>query len=814
MFQDLRFGLKLLFKERGFTFAALLTLALCIGANTAIFTVLDSVVLRSLPFPHPEQLVTMYNIYPGVGVSDAGSNGVPDYLDRKKLTRVFSDVAIFGDRGYDVGPNGSPQRINGQYVTPSFFSVLRVQPVLGRVFAQDEAVLGREHEAILSEGLWKELFAGDRDVLGKDIRLSGEPYRIVGVLPDVAGSLNGSDPARLWVPFAFTPEQTSDDARHNNNWGMIARLRRGVSVTQAQERIDALNRANLDRFPEYRQLLINTRFRTVVRGLRDDMVRQIRPTLYLLQTVVVVVLLIGCVNLANLMLVRSNIRMKELAIRFSLGAGRWRIARQLISESVLLALAGGALAVGVAYCGIELLASLGAKDLPRGGNIHIDLVTLVFTAMVALATGIFFGSVPLVNVLRHDLTEVFRTSERGGTAAKHALWMRSALVVGQIALAFVLLIGSGLLTLSFARLLKVDPGFHPENVMTAQIALPDTRYKDDARKVAFITGLMERLRATPGVRQAGSASTLPFSSHLSSGVITVVGYALKPGENPPVPGWNDIDSGYFATMGIPLLQGRDFTPADGTKSPKVVIIDQFLAHKYWPRENAIGQEIRLGTENEKAPTFTVVGVVGSAKRGNLAEQSPVGQIYLDYQQDVPGSIQVVVKADRNAPQVVGAIRRAVREVDPQLPIYDVKSMQQRVAASMVDQRAAMTLCAIFAGLALLLSAVGIYGVLAYAVTQRTREFGIRTALGAGQGQIIGMVVGNGLRLAGLGLAIGAVAAFAVTRLMTTMLYDVKPADPIVFVAVAVVLGAVAVVASLIPSLRAAAIRPSTALRYE
>jgi predicted permease len=813
MFQDLRFGLKLLLKERGFTIAALLTLALCIGANTAIFTVLDSVVLRGLPFSEPDRLVTMYNIYPGVGVTDFGANGVPDYLDRKKLTRVFSEVTIFGDRGYDVGLSGTPQRITGQYVTPSFFRVLRVQPVMGRVFMDEEAVLGKEHEAVLSEGLWKELFAGDPGIVGKDIRLSGIPYRVVGVVPNVAGSLHGSEPVRIWVPFAFTPEQTSDDARHNNSWGMMARLQPGVSIAQAQQRIDTLNHANLDLFPKYKQLLINARFGTVVRGVRDEMVRDIRPTLYLLQAAVVVVLLIGCVNLANLMLVRSNIRMKELAIRFSLGAGRLRIARQLMTESVLLALAGGALGVGVAWGGIQLLAGLGAKDLPRGETIQMDGATLAFTALTAILTGIVFGSVPLFNVLRRDLTEVFRTNERGGTAGRHALWVRSALVVGQISLAFVLLIGSGLLTLSFAKLLKVSPGFHAENVITAQIAMPDTRYKNDTQRAAFITGLMDRLRSTPGVRQAGASSFLPFSNSMSASAISIVGYTMKPGENPPVPAWNEIDPGYLGSMGIPLLQGRNFSAGDTAQAPKALMIDQFLAHKYWPRGDAIGGQIRQGIENN-AKVYTVVGVVGSVKTGNLAEQNPVGQIYFPYQQNTPETVQVVVKTDRDDPGVVSAIRTAARQIDPELPIYDVKAMSARVAASVVDRRAAMVLCAIFGALALLLSAIGIYGVLAYAVTQRTREFGIRTALGAAKGDIVGMVVGNGLRLAGLGLLIGAAAAFVVTRLMTTMLYDVKPADPGVFAGVAAVLGGVALIASLIPSLRAAAIRPSVALRYE
>lgn len=417
MLEDCMFGLKLLFKQRAFTAPALLTLALCIGANTAIFTVLEHVVLRGLPFPHAEELVTMYNIYPGTGASDRGANGVPDYLDRRKMTNVFSEVALIGNIGYEVGMEGSPQRIRGQYVTPSFFQVLGVRPLVGRTFTEEEAGLGKEKVAVPTEGLWKDMFARDPNVAGKDIRLSGAPYRIVGVMPATFG-IPGNDDVRIFTSFAFTRQQTSDQARHANSWVMIARLKPAVSLAQAQERIDDLNRRNVDIFPQFRQLLINARFGAKVAGLADEIVRDIRPTLYLLQIAVAVVLLIGCVNLASLMLVRSNVRMKEFAIRYSLGAGRWRVARQLLTESVALALMGGVLAIAVACGGVRLLSYLGAKDLPRGMTIGIDSGALAFTAAVALITGMLFGGVPLVHVLRRDLNAVFRGNERTGTAAR------------------------------------------------------------------------------------------------------------------------------------------------------------------------------------------------------------------------------------------------------------------------------------------------------------------------------------------------------------------------------------------------------------
>jgi predicted permease len=817
MLKDWLFGLKLLFKQRAFTAPALLTLALCIGANTAIFTVLENVVLRGLPFPHPEELVTLYNVYPGVGLGERGANAIPDYLDRRPMTTVFRDVALIGSTGYEAGREGSPERIRGQYVTPSFFQVLGVRPLVGRTFTEEEAVLGKEKVAVLTEGLWKDMFARDPNIAGRDIRLNGALYRIVGVMPATFG-IPGQEEVRIFTSFAFTKQQTSEQARHSNSWGMIARLKPGVSVAQAQERIDDLNRRNRDRFPQFRQLLINARFATRVVSLADQIVRDIRPTLYLIQIAAGVVLLIGCVNLANLMLVRSNVRMKEFAIRCSLGAGRWRIARQLLTESVALAVMGGVLAIAVAYAGVRLLAYLGARDLPRGMSIGIDSGGLAFTAALALLTGILFGGVPLVHVLRRDMNAVFRGNERTGTAARGATWIRSALVVCQFAFAFVLLIGAGLLTMSFVRLLRVDPGFLPENVMTAHVTLPRTRYGDDARARNFFADLLAKLSAIPGVRHAGATTFLPFGGNNNSNVISIPSRPLAPGENPPVPGWNIVAPHYLETMRIPLLAGRDISDADGPDAPKVVIIDQFLARKYFPKGDALGAKLlrgmQLAGDTRKPDECTIVGVAGSVKTSSLDENNPTGHLYFSYRQYVPRSAHLVVRTERNNPQLVAAIRRMLQQADPEMPLFDVKTMPERLAASLQLQRAAMALCLIFAGLALLLAAIGIYGVLAYSVSQRTREFGIRAALGAGGREVVGMVVGQGLRMAAVGLAVGAAGAFALTRLMSALLFEVRPSDPGLLLAVAVVLGAVASVASLIPSVRAARIPPALALRYE
>jgi predicted permease len=809
MLQDIRFGLKLLWKQKAFSLAALLTLALCIGANTAVFTILHAVVLNGLPFPDADRLVTMYNLYPGVGVTDRGANGVPDYLDRRKLTDVFEEVALIGSRGYDVGQEGATRRIDGEYVTPSYFRVLKTQPLLGRTFTEDEAVLGKDRVAILTESLWDEMFARDPKVIGRDIRLSGVPHSIVGVMPNAYHALNPD--RKLWVPFAFTPEQTSDDARHNNSWGMIATLKPGVTVAQARRRIDALNKDNLILYPKYKDLLESAQFQTKVIGMKDEMVRDIKETLYLLQAAVLGVLLIGCVNLANLTLVRTSARIKELAVRFSLGAGRWRLSRQLLTESVAISVLGGLLGVGVALGGVRLLSWLGAEDLPRGGDIRIDSGVLLFTMVTTFLTGLVFGSVPLLSLFKRDLNEVFRGNERMGTAGRHALSLRASLVVIQVSLAFTLLMGSGLLTRSFMRLMTVDPGFRAENVVTAQFSLPSNRYKDGAQKRNAVDALLEKARAIPGAKHVGVTTYLPFSGSNNASGLLIEGRTLAPGELPPVPGWNTINSGYLQAMGIPLLAGRNFSESDGPDSPRVALVDRFMARKYWPNGDPIGSRIH-GMESKDM--FTIVGVVGSVKTADLAEQNPVGQVYFHYKQNPPDYVHVVLRGETDKALLTNALRGALAQVDPEVALFDTKSMPERLSASLLNRRSAMALCLIFAGLALLLAAVGIYGVLAYSVAQRTREIGIRMALGANARDVLRMVLGQGARVTGVGLVIGAAGAFLLTRAMASLLFEVKPHDPLVFLATGALLAAVALVASFIPSLRAMWIHPSEALRHD
>ena len=776
---------------------------------------LRTVVLEPLAFAEPARLVSVYNIYPGVSVTEYGSNSVPDYFDRKQLTEVFDSVAFTQGAGFDLGAEGSPVHLDAQSVTPSFFRVLRISPALGRAFTEDDAVYKKDQFAILSYGLWKEKFAGDVHMVGRDVRLDGVPYRVVGVMAQ--GFESPGSEAKLWVPLSFKPEQTLDSARHTNSWDMIARLQPGVSIAAAQRRIDILNKFQVERSGKLRTLLENARFGSVVRGLKDQMVKDIKPILYLLQAAVVFVLLIGCVNVANLMLVRSNIRMKELAIRHSLGAARGRLARQLLTESVTLAGLGGLLGILLAYGGVRVLAMLGAQDLPRGAAIHLDAGALAFSAAVAGLTGLVFGSVPVYHLMRRDLNVIFRQTGRTGTSERSAVWTRSALVVCQVSLAFVLLIGAGLLSLSFARLLTVSPGFQPQNVETAMFALPHSRYADDARVRNFVGGVAEAVRAIPGVAHAGVTSMLPFGSNNNNAVISIEGHDLAAGENPPVPAWNVVDPGYLAAMGIPLLEGRGFARSDTADTQYVAIIDQYLAHKYFPKGDAIGARIIRGLPNmhdDKNYICTVIGVAGSVKSSDLAERNPIGEVYFDGQQYPQRYMYLVVKSQGSDTGIAAAVRREFAKADPELPLFDVKTMSQRLQTSVRERRSAMVICAAFAVLALVLSALGIYGVLAYTVSQRTREFGIRVALGAPAGTVVRMVMGQGIRLAAIGLVLGAVGATALTQLMAKMLYEVKPTDPTVFAIVGGLLMAVAMLASLVPSLRVARIRPATALRVE
>ncbi len=813
LLQDVRFGWKLLLKNRGFLIAALLTLALCIGANTAIFSVIHSVLLRPLPFSQSERLVSLYNSYPNAGAPRAAT-GVPDYFDRQREVGAFEAVALYRSRGMTIGESGSPERVQGMQVTPWFLPLLRVTPVLGRRFAEDEGELGNERRVLLSHALWRQMYGGRRDVVGRELRVDGVPHTIVGVMPE--GFLFGDPDTRLWVPLAFTDEQKSDESRHSNSFEMIARLRDGAGVALAQAQVDALNRRNLDRFPQFKDILTAAGFHTVVRPYQEDLTSEIGGTLYLLQGGVLIVLLIGCVNIANLVLVRSTVRARELATRFALGAGRWRMTRQLLTESLVLAVIGGLLGLGVGYAGLRAILILGGDQLPRALEIGMHGPVLIANALLSVLAGLLFGTIPVVRLFRADLSSVFRQESRSGTASRAALAARGVLVVAQVSLAFALLIGAGLLLVSFQRELRRDPGFEADGVVTASISLPVSKYPDIAARSAFASSALERVRAIPGIEAAGIASSIPFGGSFDSSVITAEGYTPRPGESPLSTANSRVTPGYFEAMGIPLRRGRLFDGRDAGDATPVVIIDEWLANRYWPGQDPLGKRLYQGVpEMAEEPVYrTIIGVVKEVRIGNLAGQEQVGHYYFPYDQDAEASIFLAIRSARDANAVMSAVRAEVTALDPNLPVYAVQTMSDRINASLLTGRARMLLLVIFAGVALLLAVIGIYGVLAYSVAMRTREIGIRVALGSSASEIFRLVLGQGLRLLGIGLVVGLAASLLLSRVLRGMLFGIGPNDPGVFGGVLVIFGIVAVVACVIPARKATLIHPTRALIFE
>ncbi len=756
------------------------------------------------------------NSYPGAGVERA-SNGVPDYYDRKQEVPAFESVALLRTRGPALHHGDTPERVRTLLATPSIFQVLGVSVVRGRAFTAEDGEVGNDKKVILTYGMWQRLFGGRDDALGQDLRLDGEPYTVIGVLP--RGFEVPDTRAKLVVPAAFTAEDRSDDRRHSNSWQMIARLAPGASLAQARSQIDALNARNLERFPQFKQLLIDAGFHTIVEPWRDDMIRDIRPKLALLLGGALFVLLIGCGNIANLILVRTSTRRKELATRCALGAGRGRLAGQLITENLVLTLVGSALGVLAGYWSLRLLATLGAEHIPRGAEIGVDGGVLLVTLATALVLGTVFGLIPVVQVFRSDLSSIFREEGRTGSASRRAVVARSALVALQVAFAFVLLVGAGFLLASFQKLLAVDPGFQPEGVLTATVSLPDSRYKEDKDQRVFAERFLNEVRALPGVEHAGLTDSIPFGNDSSSSVITVEGYEPQPGESVRAPFRRIVSPGYFQTLGIKVLEGRPFDRRDTADSQKVAIVDRWMAEKYWPGRDPVGGRIsqsvpQLEKDPSKIEWLTVVGVVDEILVSDLAGESNHGAYYFPVSQDTRSSLTVALRTDGDPKALVPGLRQALGEIDPELPLDDVMTMDERIGQALVDTRLPMLLATVFAGVALFLAAVGIYGVLAYAVAQRTRELGVRVALGSSSGEVFRLVLGHGVRVLAVGLGTGLVGAVFLTRAMAGMLYGVTPLDPEVFLAVAGLLTLVVLAATAIPARRATRVDPAVALAAE
>jgi predicted permease len=818
LLRDVRFGLKLLWKEKTFSATVLLTLAICIGANVSIFSIIHRVLLEPLPFYEPDRLVTVFNQYPGAG-APRSATGVVDFFQRRENVDAFEEVAIYQGSGSTVGEAGSTERVAGMRVTPSFFPLLGVEAAMGRTFTEDEMEVGNHYKVVLTNAFWQEYFGGTSDVVGRELRINARPYAVVGVLPPGFLIPQGQD-ARIFLPLAFTEVQRQLDNWHSNNYDMLARLRPGATIEQARAQNEALNQSLIDQWPlpNARQLLKDVGYGTGVAFTREDLVRDAAPVLYMLWAGVGFVLLIGCVNIANLMLARAQTRVSEVATKLALGAPRARVARQVLTEAVVMGVVGGVLGTGVGWAGLRALLSIGAADLPMGTESSIDGTVLLFTLGLAVGAGLLFGAIPMAQIMKGDLTPIFRSEGRSGTASRRAVAVRSALVTSQVALAFVMLIGAGLMFASFRSALSVDPGFEPENILTAYVALPDARYETGDARRQFTDEILAEIRALPGVEAASMNSNLPFTGNNSSSVIMPEWYVPAPGESllSPLSEWVGPD--YFATLGIEILEGRTFRESDGPDAPPVMVIDEWLADRYWPDSSPLGDRMLYGAVPgmDSIPPenyFTVIGVVRTIKHNDLTtpDAEHVGAYYFTYRQRPRSFMTLVVRTARDAAGLTPSVRRALASIDSELPLYGVETMAARVDRSLAGRRVPLVLLGVFALVAVFLAVLGIYGALAYSVVQRRREIGIRMAMGSTPKDVFRSVVMQGVKVTGLGLAVGVVAALGLTRLMESLLFGVEPTDVRVIGSVAAILTVVGLVACMVPARRATAVDAVRAL---
>jgi predicted permease len=818
--QDLVFALRLLRRDRAYTAAVVLTLGLCLAANATIFTIVRSVLMRPLPYPASDRLVITYDSFPGAGVERAGTS-IPNHIDRVKLSHVFDSVALYQTRGLDAGDAGGAERLNAQQVTPSFFRVLRVEAARGRVFSEAEGEEGKGKVAVISHAYWQRQFAGADDVLKRDLRLNGERYTIVGVMPADFVFL---DPlVRVWIPRTFTAEQKSEEARWSQNDQSIARLADGVTAARAGSELDALNAGYIERAGPLKDALVNAGYKTVVVPFAADLVRSIRGALRLLWGGVLFVLLIAAVNITNLALVRTGSRLKELATRHAVGAGRSRIARQLLSETLLLTAVGGTVGLALAAWALTGVSWIGLDELPRGHEIQLDAVVVGFTIALTFALGVAIGSVPALQIAGLNLSLALRDDSRTATAGRGSRLTRRSLVVAQVGLAFVLLVGAGLLLTSFQRLMRVDPGFRSEHLLSGRLSAPESRYNNDPALASFADRILQRVRSLPGAQTAGLTSSLPFTDADSSSVIIAEGYQMAPGESVVSPHQIRATPGYFEAMNIPLKRGRFFSDADSAEAPRVVIVDEALARKFWPNGDPIGRRMYLPQQVEdvvkpgpKVIWLRVVGVVGSVKMRGLieGEGARVGAYYFPYAQDPTRSLGLAVRTAGDPAALTRAVRQALAELDPQMAFYDVLAMPERVERSLDSRRTPMLLSIAFGAIALLLASIGLYGVLAYQVSQRTREIGIRIALGSEPMRVVGLVLKEGAGLVAVGLCGGLLGAFALRSAIASELYAVQALDPVVLMAVALLLAFTAVMACVGPARRAARVNPVAALSQQ
>jgi predicted permease len=803
LLRDMRYAARALARRPGFTAAVVVTLALGIGATTAIFSVVNGVLLRPLPFPQPERLMTVWTNLPSSGHETAS---LPDYTDWKAEGSSFASMTAYAGSSDNLAAvGGEPERVPSGRVMPEFLSTLGTAPIHGRAFNADEFVFGAHRVVILSHGLWTRRFGSDAGIVGQTITLNTLPYTVVGIAPPALGEISK---AQLWAPYAPNPAN-GPPGRRSDFLSVIARLKPGVTEARAQTEMDALARRLASEYPN-----TNEGVGIDVVALHDQLVGSIKPALVVFASAVGLVLLIACANVANLLLARATSREREMAVRVALGAGRARLLRQLLAESLLLAVFGGALGLVLAVWGVQALKAAAPPTVPRLDQVGLDLTALGFTAAASLLTGALFGLAPALRASYSAIHSALSAGGRSGIGGGRGDRLRGVLVLTQVALALLLLVGSGLLIRTFERLQRVDLGFDERGVLTAQIVLPTAKYQGGERQYAFFQQLRDRLAAIPGVQVVGLSTDVPLDGGYGYITFAVVG---RPIDGPNVTAQDAVptvaEADYFQALEIPLLAGRMFGAADVANAPRVAIVNREMVQKHFAGQNPIGERLTFGNPNDTTGWRTIIGVVGNTRLEAVGQES-YPQVYIPMAQNPASNTYVVMRTSGDALQLAPALRRELAALDPAQPISDVKSMEQRVASSISQSKLNSVLIGLFAFVALALASIGIYGVISYAVAQRTREIGIRMALGASRSDVLRLIVRQGMTPATLGVLVGIVASLGATRVLEKLLYGVSATDPVVFVSVCALLTMVALGACLVPARRASRVDPNVALRND
>jgi predicted permease len=798
LLQDMRYGARMLLKTPGFTMIAVITLALGIGATTTLFSFVNGILLRPLPYHDSENLILVNEVSSQRG--PMGGISYPNLLDWRAQNQVFTGIAAWGAGSHTLIGNGDPEQLPSAGISYNTFEVLGVAPLIGRTFQLEEDRPDNDMVVILGHSLWERRFGAKADIIGQTITLNNRSRIVIGVMPP---GFKFPEIAELWTPLGIDTRRWT---RTDHGLGCMARLKPGVTFAQAQSDMNIVARRIEEQNP-----VTNEGMGVTLTPLHDGLVTNYRRALLILLGVVGLVLLISCANVANLLLARASVRQKEVAIRAALGASRQRIFRQLLTESFLLGVIGGALGLGLAFGGLELLLAAIPIELPFWMKLNVDNRVLVFTAGIALLTGLVFGTVPALQAAKVDLNETLKEGGRNTAGASHYR-LRHVLVIVEVGLSLMLLIGAGLMMRSFVRLQQVKPGFDPENVLTMRVGLPGSKYDTPEKRRIFYKEMLERIGALPGVVAGGATTNLPLLGNWGRS-LTVEGYPVLSVGQAPLVNHHLITPNYFKAIGIPILSGRDFNDTDTPEGQKVTIIDERLAREYWPNQSPLGKRVRFGPPESNEPWHTIVGVVGNIKNESL-RLTQGKSVYLPHSQRALGNMGLAVRAAGSPKNLAEAIRRQVKEMDPNLPLANVRTMNDVISRSMWQPRLYTILFGVFAGLALLLASVGIYGVMAYSVAQRTHEIGIRLALGAQRGDVLRLVVGQGMKLAAAGTVIGIGGGLALTRLIQSLLYEISPTDLLTFGLVAALLGSIALLACYIPAQRAAGVDPMLALRKD